>query len=37
MLLSPWVDLTLAHTPDRVAGEAMLSLPWLNAAADAYA
>lgn len=37
VLLSPWLDLTLAHTPHRVAGEAMLSREWLDAAADAYA
>ena len=37
VLLSPWVDLTLTHTPDRVAGEAMLSRKWLNFAANAYA
>ncbi|MFP1677965.1 alpha/beta hydrolase [Alloalcanivorax sp. C16-2] len=37
VLLSPWVDLTLANTPEKAEGEAMLSLPWLNAAADAYA
>ena len=37
VLLSPWVDLTLAHTPEKVEGEAMLGLPWLNMAAEAYA
>ncbi len=37
VLLSPWLDLTLAHTPEHVAGEAMLSRAWLDFAADAYA
>lgn len=37
VLLSPWLDLTLEHTPRRVTGEAMLNWDWLDAAADAYA
>lgn len=37
VLISPWLDLTLAHTPPWVPGEAMLNLPWLEAAAHAYA
>lgn len=37
VLLSPWVDLTLTRTPERLDGEVMLNLPWLAFAAQAYA
>jgi acetyl esterase/lipase len=36
VLFSPWVDLTLEHTPESVPGEVMLGLPWVRWCARAY-
>lgn len=37
VLFSPWVDLSLEHTPATVAGEVVLNRPWVAACARAYA
>ncbi|WP_348767238.1 alpha/beta hydrolase [uncultured Salinisphaera sp.] len=37
VLLSPWLDLSLEHTPQQVKGELMLNTAWLHTAAQAYA